>query len=70
MRWHAEKQAWQEETGRKATGIQAIRPQTVTKGLLDNQGKDCGTGKTKGIICQLAAMGAPNPQAAEIQKAD
>jgi hypothetical protein len=29
----AEKQTWQEETGRKATGIQAIRPQTVTRGL-------------------------------------
>ena len=29
----AEKQAWQEETGRKATGIQAIRPQTTTTTL-------------------------------------
>lgn len=29
----AEKQTWQEETGRKATGVQAIRPQTVTRGL-------------------------------------
>lgn len=29
----AEKQTWQEETGRKATGIQAIRPQTATRGL-------------------------------------
>ncbi|NBU23989.1 MAG: hypothetical protein EBS38_08855, partial [Actinobacteria bacterium] len=29
----SEKQAWQEETGRKATGIQTIRPQSITKGL-------------------------------------
>jgi len=29
----AEKQAWQEETGRKATGLQAIRPQTMTTSL-------------------------------------
>jgi hypothetical protein len=34
-----EKRAWQEETGRKATGVQAIRPQTVTKGLGGNQEK-------------------------------
>jgi hypothetical protein len=38
---NAEKQAWQEETGRKATGIQAIRPQTTTKVLLDNAAQDC-----------------------------
>jgi hypothetical protein len=29
----SEKQAWQEETGRKATGVQAIRPQTTTTSL-------------------------------------
>ena len=30
---NAEKQVWQEETGRKATGLQAIRPMTTTTSL-------------------------------------
>jgi len=34
---NAEKQAWQEETGRKASGIQAIRPQSITKSLASSE---------------------------------
>ena len=66
----AERQAWQEETGRKATGIQAIRPQTITKSL-------AGSDQVKTKIAELekqkellprGGMGAPSAQAAEIQK--
>ena len=42
----AEKQAWQEETGSKATGVQAIRPQTITKSL-------AGTEQVKSKIAEL-----------------
>jgi hypothetical protein len=34
---NSEKQAWQEETGRKATGLQAIKPQTVTKAAVEEK---------------------------------
>lgn len=33
----AEKQTWQEETKRKATGLQAIKPQTVTKAAIEEE---------------------------------
>ena len=36
---NAEKQKWQEETGRKATGVQAIRPQTMITSIGGNQAK-------------------------------
>ena len=62
----AEKQAWQEETGRKATGIQAIRPQTTTTAL-DNSAKIAELQRQMAYL-PSGPMGSPNPQAAEIQK--
>lgn len=62
-----EKRAWQEETGRKATGVQAIRPQTVTRGIGGNQERIAELEKQLASL-PTGGMGAPNPQAAEIQK--
>jgi hypothetical protein len=64
----AEKQAWQEETGSKATGVQAIRPQTVTKGLGGSNAAKIAELQSQLASLPAGPMGSQNPQAAEIQK--
>ncbi len=65
---NAEKQAWQEETGRKATGVQAIRPQTTTKSLGGSNAAQIAELERQKASLGTGPMGAPSPQAAEIQK--
>ncbi len=64
----AEKQAWQEETGRKATGVQAIRPQTTTKSLGGSNAAQIAELEKQKASLPSMGMGGVNPQAAEIQK--
>ncbi len=61
---NSEKQAWQEETGRKATGIQAVRPQTSVTSIDGNKSKIDALEAQKRELGSVGTLSS----AAEIQK--